>query len=132
MLKEFPRRSLARIVESTAGQTEWSDVFFRIHTGLELAKLHIAQDVTSEFSAALTAMEAIELRASSEALVGTELDAAQWSAGVDEVAALEIALDMTDQIQDATTRKEQLKVYLAVEDMMKKRAARGLSGTERN
>lgn len=115
MLKDYPRQSLG-VLSDAGSERAWNDVFFRVNIGVELAKLYIAQDVSAEFRGAIAALLAIELRSAS----ASDQERA-WSATQDEIASIDAALDITDQIQDTTTRKEQLTIYLATQAMMQKR-----------
>lgn len=96
--------SLDKFRDKTAHEGDFYALRFRIKCGLGLA-MHFNESLDHYFNSALALLDKVK-----ERFVKNQ----QWMMGHPEIDQLKIALDIADQIQDKSTRKEQLPIFEAV------------------
>jgi hypothetical protein len=121
MLKLVPHQELERLRDGTADEGTWHTLTMRLDWGLFMAIDHFEDDV------AKTA-----IREGLEALLSIKdrnAKLAKWGASGSEFKAIGLALNLTDEMQSRTTRREQddsLQAMLRLNDAMLKEGRSGL------
>lgn len=107
-LKLIPHQELAEIREGRGTETSWNTVTARLNFGSVLAMSHeFSEDPKPAMKAALDAVRSLKARRESTG---------RYVLTGDELAAIGRGLTMTDDLQDATTRRQHrdaLRVVLA-------------------
>ena len=89
----------------TATQEDWEAVLFRLKIGIGLGKkFEEDQVISTEMSAGL------DILGKCHATFGKE---GTWTMGKEDIDTLWTCLNIVDDLQDNTTRKEQLPVFIA-------------------
>lgn len=120
-LKIVPHQELERFREGTADESAWHTLTMRLDWGLFMAIDHFEDDV------AKTA-----IREGLEALLSIKdrnAKLAKWGASGSEFKAIGLALNLIDEMQDNTTRREQhdsLEAMLRLNDALLKEGKTGL------
>lgn len=108
-LKLEPHQCLQAFADGVPTTDNWNTLTFRINTGLALAETFFNEEAKDMLTRSVAILIGLQQRFSQEG---------RWSATEEEIHTLGAALTLTDQIQDQTTRKEQLTVYLKVEKQL--------------
>jgi hypothetical protein len=121
MLKLVPHQELERLRDGTADEGTWHTLTVRLDWGLFMAIDHFEDDVAkATIKEALEALLAIKDR---------NAKLAKWGATGQEFHAIGMALNVTDEMQARTTRREQdesLQAMLRLNDAMLKEGRSGL------
>lgn len=121
MLQLIPHQELERLRDGTADEGTWHTLTMRLDWGLFMAIDHFEDDV------AKTA-----IREGLEALLSIKdrnAKLSKWGASGSEFKAIGLALNLTDEMQSKTTRREQddsLQAMLRLNDAMLKEGRSGL------
>ena len=115
MLKLIPHQELERLRDGTADEGTWHTLTMRLDWGLFMAIDHFKDEGAKQaIHEALEAVLAIKER---------KAKMAKWGATGPEFHAIGLALNLTDEMQSRTTRREQddsLQAMLRLNDAMLK------------
>jgi hypothetical protein len=100
-LKSMPRQRMIEL-RQIGTKTALRDVYFRIIVCKQLARRFVTQDLSDHIDAAINAVRAIEARAN---------EVGHWTPTTREADDIEVVLDLADQMQDQTTRREQAPAF---------------------
>ena len=121
MLQLIPHQELEKLRDGTADESTWHTLTMRLDWGLFMAIDHFEDDVAKKsIREGLEALLAIKDRNSK---------LAKWGATGQEFHAIGLALNLTDEMQSRTTRREQdesLQAMLRLNDAMLKEGRSGL------
>lgn len=108
MLKLVPHAELTKLQSGVAGEESWHTITCRLNLGMVLARRNqFGVDLTIPIGHALNAMVAIQERHTTKG---------KWGVTGDELRHVGHGLVLTDEMQDATTRREHrdcLRIVLA-------------------
>lgn len=110
-LKRVPRASFQAFLDNKQNLTDWYNITFRIKIGYELAVKIYTEEAVQGMKNALDACMNIKDR---------YLDIKVMSMTLLESDLIELGLDATDQMQDETTRRDQLGSFHETDRFMKK------------
>ncbi len=110
-IKRIPRLSLESFKESRGSSTDWYNLTFRIKIALDLAKRYY----TDEASEAL-----VDVFEDCLNLYRNFKSTSKWSITEEQYDSILMGLDAMDQIQDETTRRDQLEVFKSSDLYVKK------------
>ena len=121
MLQLIPHQELEKLRDGTADESTWHTLTMRLDWGLFMAIDHFEDDVAKK-----------SIREGLEALLAIKdrnAKLSKWGATGQEFHAIGLALNLTDEMQSRTTRREQdesLQAMLRLNDAMLKEGRSGL------
>ncbi len=110
-IKQIPQKSVTRLCEGIGDPTDWYNTVFRTHVGYGIAKIEYDEETIKEMQTALEYGEVIlKANLDNDVYVLTD-EQKEW---------LKAAVDATDVMTDATTRRVLLDASLNTRSYMKK------------
>ena len=100
---------LGRIITDEASTGDYLALKFRINVGKELSKLFEGNEVKTIMDDGINLIEQVKDR---------RLETGSWKIDLTLQDKLRYVLSIIDDIQDKTTRKEQLPIFIAVEKQL--------------
>ncbi|TMS58500.1 hypothetical protein MW7_007165 [Imbroritus primus] len=112
-LQLIPHSELEKLRDGTANEESWHTLAFRINVGAMLAAMYFAQDAQDAMTAAVAAVASVGKRYTATGRLGMSGD---------EFRAIGAGLNLTDEMQTTTTKRQQ---YLATRAVYSKATAGG-------
>jgi hypothetical protein len=111
-IKKPPHDSLNRFKNNKGDATDWSNIIFRIHVAVYIARQEYVQDTADALYSVLKLCESVMHHAMSNY-------PPVWVMTTDQIEIIESGLEAMDDIQDETTRRIQLHAHLYAQKQIK-------------
>jgi hypothetical protein len=114
LLNIKPYLRLEEFIERNGSLQGWRDISFRLSVGLEFADIFFKEEEKEVLMLAVNAICDVKDRWS-------RTDN-KWGISDEEIQYIRQGLEVTDGMQDLTTRKEQMQVYIKVDKLIKQQS----------
>lgn len=104
-LKLPPQVSLEQFKNNEGTMAAWTTLYFRIHVGIKLADKFDTNSIMNHFNEAIDLLNNIKKN---------YVESNTWVFTGDDIDTLRAVLTVIDEMQDNTTRRDQLEAYNAV------------------